>query len=96
MTAEEQLGLWVNGTPRHMGGKRRGQCCPDFSCCRPDLLAPREVRELFAAAWRSQNDTVIERMLMEFLGKGIAQLSKKVHIAGLEASRQEIGPGESL
>ena len=96
MTSEEQLDLWVNGTPRHMGGKGSGHCCPDFSCCRPDLLAPREVRELFAAATKSRNYQVTDRMMMEFLAKGFAQLGAKVHIAGLEASRQEIDLGESL
>jgi hypothetical protein len=86
MESDEQLNLWLEGIPKH--NTTRGECCPDFSCCRPELLAPREVREIFVAAQRSGNDRVTDRLLMEFLCRALAD--KNVYIAGLEASRQEV------
>ena len=82
MTYQEQLDLWVAGTPAHST-----HCCPDFSCCRPELLAPESVRKIFAAAHKAGNETVTTRMLMEFLGKAFA--GSRVYIAGLESSRLE-------
>lgn len=52
-----QLMEWVEGRPWHnpftpdgrYGEKPEdGECCPDFSCCVPDVLQPREKREEFA------------------------------------------------
>ena len=98
MTSEEQVDLWVEGKPIHnhikeitVGGKKilldGGECCPDFSCCQPKLLAPKEVRVLF----KNGSEQVRYRLLMEFLGKMIATIpNKKVHIAGLEEARQEL------
>jgi hypothetical protein len=37
-----------------------GECCPDFSCCRPDMAAPLEERKRIAAA----------RLLGEDLARG--------------------------
>ena len=41
-----------------------GECCPDFSCCSPELLAPLDMRLRFKAASRKQR----ESMLADFLG----------------------------
>ena len=81
---QEQLDSWVEGKSIHLPE----QCCPDFSCCRPELLAPKEVREVFAAAYKTDNEAVQMRMLMEFLSKAFD--TKKVYIAGLERSREEL------
>lgn len=82
MTYLEQLEGWLNGEPKH-----GDQCVPDFSCCRPELLAPKEVREVFMQAYEADNERVIMRLCMEFLGAAFS--GKKVHIAGLEAMRRE-------
>jgi len=91
MKSEEQLEQWLKGNPLH-DNEKGGWCCPDFSCCCPDLLAPVEVREVFVAAKKSGNDKIVSRMLMEFLGKMLSKefSEKKVHIAGLESNRQEL------
>ena len=69
MTSDEQLERWVAGDPQHNHDlPDGGECCPDFSCCRPELLAPVEVRETFAKATEEQRDG----MLMMFLGGLIA------------------------
>ena len=79
MTPDEQLKKWVAGESVHLGEKPDGMCCPDFSCCEPRNLAPREEREVFAAA----NEEKRHGMLMQFLGRGFKYLGDaKVHIAG--------------
>ena len=85
MKYHEQLALWLGGTPVH----REQCCCPDFSCCRPELLAPLDVRELFVAAYSSGKENVTGRLLMTFLSKAFSE-SHNVHIAGLGASRMEV------
>lgn len=79
MTPEEQVELWVNGTSVH--NTERDECCPDFSCCKPELLAPAEVRKAFQLA----DEKTRYRFLMQFLGELINTIpDKRVHIAGME------------
>lgn len=86
MTPDEQIDLWVKGQSIH--NPDRDECCPDFSCCKPELLAPEAVRETF----KSGNYKVRNRLLGEFLGRLIAKEfpNKKVYIAGLDAQRMEL------
>ena len=86
MTVDEQLKFWLSGKSIH--NQDRDECCPDFSCCRPELQAPKEVREIFYMAYLKDNQDLINRLLMEFLGHLVA--GKNVHIVGLEAMRQEV------
>jgi len=72
MTEDEQLELWRAGTPVHNYDKtvngiklEGGECCPDFSCCTPELLAEPEEREAFYNA----TDEVRHELLFMFLGK---------------------------
>jgi hypothetical protein len=81
MTPEEQIDRWVAGDPVHNGeNSGNGECCPDFSCCKPHLLAEEAVRRRYKEAG-SQERT---QMLMEFLGAMIADhgKEKEVYIAG--------------
>ena len=75
---DRQLEAWVKGMPRH--NTERDECCPDFSCCRPELLAPVKLRRKFIQAGE------VERhgMLLHFLAAALsaAAPSKKVYIAG--------------
>lgn len=77
MTCEEQLAQWVNGISIH--NHDRDECCPDFSCCQPELLATQEERTLF-----SSRPDAKDSMLMMFLGRALSAMPKKVkvHIAG--------------
>lgn len=63
MTSEQQLILWVDGTSVH--NVERDECCPDFSCCRPALLASKDERVAFQAGSRPIRDI----MLGEFLSR---------------------------
>ena len=78
MTVDEQLERWVVGDPVH--NPDRDECCPDFSCCKPELLAREDVRRRYAAATSAER----RQMEMIFLGEALnlAGAGKRVHIAG--------------
>ena len=79
---EEQLAAWVKGNPTH--NTIRDECCPDFSCCNPELLAPEEVRREFVEA----GETKRHEMLMGFLGAAFvaAGTRDKTYIAGMDGA----------
>lgn len=75
MTAEEQLEKWLKGISVH--NEDRQECCPDFSCCSPELLASVEERIDFVNAHHAKNQTKKDDMLAMFLGrmlKGVASI----------------------
>ncbi len=80
MTHKEQLDLWVEGHPKH--NQETDECCPDFSCCNSALLAPRETREEFRAAFLREDEALTMQLLMGFLSALCATQAGKVHIAG--------------
>lgn len=41
-----QLEQWREGRPIHCDFS--DECCPDFSCCRPEMLRPEEYRREYA------------------------------------------------
>jgi hypothetical protein len=41
---QEQLERWLGGESVH---NLEGECCPDFSCCRPNLRWSYELRKQF-------------------------------------------------
>lgn len=63
---EEQLSLWIAG--ESTCPNTSGECCHDFSCCRPNLRWPAERRTKFLSA--AQGDR--EKMLMGSMGALIA------------------------
>lgn len=79
---DNQLEQWVQGNPVH--NDVDGECCPDFSCCKPELLAEPDVRKAFAAAGTKDR----MRFLGTFLGAAMALHGKqKVHI--IKPGREE-------
>lgn len=72
LTPDEHLREWAAGRPSCPNSV--GECCPDFSCCHPHLLAPVEVREAYVRAPQSER----QRWCMQFLGALTADA--KVHI----------------
>ncbi len=73
-SCDEQLKLWVEGKSVH--NATRDECCPDFSCCRPELLADKETRLMFL----SGSEEIRHSMLIGFLGECLS--GKSVYIAG--------------
>lgn len=85
MTPDKQLVLWVDGKSVH--NDERDECCPDFSCCQPDLLADRALRVKFKAAV-DQNDNISAWVMLGMFLSGAltkANPNKQFHIAGEEA-----------
>ncbi len=82
MKISEQTKLWVAGKPIH--NKERDECCPDFSCCNPKLLAPKKIRQKFYKAELEGDSKTKNVMLMMFLGKLISAIPSKpkVYITG--------------
>jgi len=75
----KRLKMWCDGHPIHLDD----WCLPDFSCCVPELLAPKEERELFVKLYLKGKRNQYERMLMMFLGRALPLITdKKVYIAG--------------
>ena len=74
MTNAEQLAKWAAGESIH-----GDQCCPDFSCCEPELKAPDAERRLFM-----ERPELREQLCIGYLGRALAALGKdkEVHIAG--------------
>lgn len=75
ITSEEQLIQWLNGKSlhRHIDGVTGGECCPDFSCCKPELKATIEERRAFVVARRPMQ----EKFLTVFLGRLIQLEGRK-------------------
>jgi len=83
---DHQLSEWVKGRPwhnpfncddtRHDGDTSEGECCPDFSCCEPSMLAPEEARKAFA---KSGNETRMG-MLGMFLSGMVADATENTKI----------------
>jgi len=69
-SCEEQIAWWVAGDSFHSDHRGLGpECCPDFSCCNPELLQPMEVRLAYQAAGEKQRG----KLCMMFLGGMLAQ-----------------------
>ncbi len=89
-SADYQLEQWVLGNPIH--NPIRDECCPDFSCCVPDLFQPHQKRSEFATAITSGDSGELleaEKMLMDNLAALIHRdfSDKDVYISGGAASR---------
>lgn len=84
----EQLKQWVAGNSIH--NVVDDECCPDFSCCRPEFRAPDDVRQRYLAATSKER----EQLLMQFLEKLAKAQDLKVVVLGANASEgpcQECG-----
>jgi len=75
MNGGEQLKLWLDGTPTH--NPDSDECCPDFSCCVPELLAPVEERFGFVQAWERGEVPIMESFLGAFKKRAEAFSAKQ-------------------
>lgn len=69
----EQLEQWLAGNPIH-----KEECCPDFSCCRGDIVS-LEVRQRYIKAVKENDENTRMEMLGMFLGRAI----NSAYVAGL-------------
>lgn len=61
---EAQLKAWVEGDSQH--NQVDDECCPDFSCCVPNIQTSKEDRETFARIYR-ENQIVADSMKLTYL-----------------------------
>ena len=64
---DEQLRRWAEGDPTCPNSNH--ECCPDFSCCRPNLLWPADRRAKFVTAGQSERKKM---MITGFTGPTFA------------------------
>ena len=76
MTYLKQLLEWQKGNSIH----KDDECCPDFSCCNPELLASQDERDVFVKAYEDGKEAIWMGMLMGFLGRLIQQEYGKIHV----------------
>ena len=85
--AAKQLQSWLEGKPVH--DTVNDQCCPDFSGCVPELLAPFETRKAFV---EGDADTRMV-MLSMFLGGAVQSLAPNTDVYvtddGLEDNHEQ-------
>ena len=62
-----QVCRWIQGESLHDPVMNRH--VPDYSCCRPELLAHREERELFLWYYMLGDVPAVERVLLMFMGR---------------------------
>lgn len=84
MTVDEQLEKWVNGESIH--NDERDECCPDFSCCDPNLLTSEEERRKFYES----NEEIRLKMLHIFFARFLSSMEcENIYIVGDEANNYE-------
>lgn len=49
LAMRKQMFLWCNGISKH--DHEYNECCPDFSCCQPDLGTPMQDRPQVMHYW---------------------------------------------
>lgn len=79
--SQHQLQEWVRGNPIH--NEQDNECCPDFSCCIPELLQVEDERKRFAIAVANADESIQIGMLATYLGyalsyKGIECVGRNV------------------
>ena len=76
LSRDEQTRHWVNGTS--LCPNAAGECCPDFSCCRPKLRWAKAKRETFAAVGQAER----EKMLLGALVGLVKAVDPKARVIG--------------
>lgn len=82
-TPDEQLRRWALGDS--VCPNTRHECCPDFSCCKPKLGWPLEMRRGFMAAGQGER----EKMMMGALGALLESVGEKAYVTRGDPTDQE-------
>jgi|HubBroStandDraft_6_1064221.scaffolds.fasta_scaffold1274951_1 hypothetical protein len=81
INTDEQLEQWVAGNPIHAAN-----CCPDFSCCRPELLASQVIRKAYLAAGEDERIQFLGYFLGEAISLAAKEQEKKINVRVLTDS----------
>lgn len=77
-----QLDNWVKGVPLH--NPIRDECCPDFSCCKPELLVDEDTRIKYKEYVDQGNDLQASELLGSFLSRAVSSIQGVEVVAGCE------------
>ena len=80
-THRVQTERWVNGDSVHVRVGSSWECCPDFSCCYPDLRRPKSERVAFAKADAPAREAFYSAALGALVERTLGGL-RRVHIVG--------------
>ena len=86
MTVERQLKLWANGDA-HCPNEH-GECCPDFSCCKPQLMWPEEQRQLFLTSPKATRELMLLGSLVSFAESLGSKVKINVAVAASKCQRR--------
>ena len=78
--SQRQLSEWVAGRPFHLkieGVAEYESCCPDFSCCTPEMLQPVEVRKAFLVANEDDRTKFLGGFLQGMMAKMMEEREDK-------------------
>lgn len=81
MKKKQQLIEWYRGRSLH--DFQREECCPDYSCCEPDLKATFEERRAFMIAWLCQDRPQVDHMLKLFATRLLTRRQESTVTAGV-------------
>ena len=87
-SADFQLMEWVKGNPQH--NPIRNECCPDFSCCQPQMLMNKETRLKFREAHFNGDEGSTMALLGTALSGLATEVGKDIYITGEENKRRDI------
>lgn len=72
---EEQLRWWLEGDSRH--NSTLDECCPDFSCCQPELQWGADERKTYVEAYNTGDEQVRDSMNQTALVRAIEHMHTK-------------------
>jgi len=72
---EYQIDQWVKGKSIH--NDIENECCPDFSCCKPEFLASEEMRKTFQAANEDQRFSLCGTFLSSAISNYLESKGKR-------------------
>lgn len=82
ITPAQQLEAWAKG--ENLCPNTMGECCPDFSCCRPAIGWPLEKRAKFVAADQGTREKMMMGAVRALVAPGV-----EVHVTRGEPTDHE-------
>ena len=70
--------------------RHRDECCPDFSCCEPKLLASYETRRKFADSSEDQRLAMLGMFLGKAMNEAVSQKGVDPESVYLSGSAQAV------
>lgn len=88
ISSDEQIDRWLSGESLHRSvpGLEGGECCPDFSCCKPELKQPEEIRRAFVGANAADRHKFLKMFLSALIQHAFPEAAEKIRVLGMQAA----------